>query len=293
MNSYELNLNEALEMLELHSTATSSLPILAGGTDYFPALQEKAAHTNVLDITRIRDLNTIESLESGWRIAAGVTWSQLVGETLPPVFDALKLAAVEVGSIQIQNRGTLVGNVCNASPAADGVPALLAMDAKVEIQSAKQTRQLPLAQFIQGVRQVDLKSDEMVTALVIPHPKSSTDTHTQSHFYKLGSRRYLVISIVMAATKLTVDRQGSITDAAIAVGSCSAVAARLTALEQALVGRNIVSGFDSVLEASHLKPLTPINDIRGSAEYRLDVAAEIISRALSATADKFANGAYQ
>ncbi|HWA44141.1 MAG TPA: FAD binding domain-containing protein, partial [Hypericibacter adhaerens] len=157
------SLREAVEAL-----ATPGIQILAGGTDFYPALGDRHLSTPVLDVTGIGELSGIREEQDGVRIAAGTTWSELVATPLPRAFDALKAAAREVGSIQIQNRGTIAGNLCNASPAADGVPPLLALDAEVELMSRASTRRLPLAAFITGNRKTERRSDELVSAIRVP-----------------------------------------------------------------------------------------------------------------------------
>ena len=107
--------------------------VLAGGTDFYPARVGRAIDEDILDIGAISALRGISSDATGWRLGATTTWSELLEADLPPLFDGLKQAAREVGGRQIQNAGTLAGNLCNASPAADGVPCLLALDAEIEI----------------------------------------------------------------------------------------------------------------------------------------------------------------
>jgi CO/xanthine dehydrogenase FAD-binding subunit len=113
----------------LGALAAQSLTIVAGGTDFYPARVGKPLDDDVLDISRLSALRGISETGTGWRIGALTTWTELIEAPLPPLFDALKQAAREVGGAQIQNRGTIAGNLCNASPAADGAPPLLAMDA--------------------------------------------------------------------------------------------------------------------------------------------------------------------
>ena len=159
-----VELSDALLML-----AKNDWKILAGGTDFYPSLQEAAPVGNVLDISKIADLDQITLDDDGrWIIGARVTWTDVIKADLPPAFNALKLTAREVGSIQIQNRATLIGNLCNASPAADGVPPLLAMNAIVRLSCLDGEREVPLDDFIHGNRDTDLKCDEMVTQLIIP-----------------------------------------------------------------------------------------------------------------------------
>jgi len=251
--------------------------ILAGGTDFYPAQGAKPFRDNVLDINGLAELRAIAEAEDHWRIGARTTWTDIVRHPLPAAFDAVKSAAREVGSVQIQNVASVAGNLCNASPAADGVPALLALDADVELRSAKATRHLPLGVFILGNRRTALQPCEMVTAIRVPK-RSAIGA---SAFVKLGARRYLVISIAMAAVRLVIEN-GVVADAAIAVGSCSAVARRLLGVEAALRGQQVTAALaDAVLSAS-IDELSPIADVRGSAEYREQAAREIVVRAVRA-----------
>ncbi len=248
--------------------------VVAGGTDFYPALKAGQHPENLLDVTRIDGFSDITQSEGGTSIGAAVTWSDVVRTDLPRAFDALKQAAREVGSLQIQNAGTVVGNICNASPAADGVPPLLALNAEVELASAaKGKRVLPLEAFIRGVRQTALMDDELVTAIIVPKPHAGMT----SGFEKLGSRRYLVISIAMTAANVLLDTQGRIAEARIAVGSCSAVAQRLKAVEASLIGQDPA---DVRISPIDVAALAPIDDVRGTSSYRLDAVRHQIQRAI-------------
>jgi len=174
------------------------------------------------------------------RIGAATKWSEFIAADLPKAFDALKLSAREVGSIQVQNSGTIGGNLCNASPAADGVPPLLILDAEVELTSLRGTRHLPLHTFITGNRRTEIGDDEVLSRVTIE------DNHVES--------------------------------AAIAIGSCSEVAQRLTDLEAALIGCSVndLRIQTDLIEAA----LSPIADIRSDAEYRLKAASALVHRAL-------------
>jgi CO/xanthine dehydrogenase FAD-binding subunit len=262
-------LDEALQALARPRT------VLAGGTDFYPARVGRAIDEDVLDITGITALRGISSSAHGWRIGATTTWSELLDATLPPLFDGLKQAAREVGGRQIQNAGTLAGNLCNASPAADGVPPLLALDAEVELAGSAGSRRLPLAAFITGNRRTALGPGELMVAIHIARPAHDA----RSAFYKLGARRYLVISIAMAAATLEIDA-GRIAAARVAVGACSAVAQRLPLLEAALVGASLDQRLGNRVEATHLAPLKPIDDVRGSAAYRRDAVITVLRRLL-------------
>jgi CO/xanthine dehydrogenase FAD-binding subunit len=263
-------LGEAVEALAAHGGR-----VLAGGTDFFPALGDRPLREPVIDISGIDELAHVSVTTDEVRIGARATWSTLVATPLPRAFDALKAAAREVGSIQIQNAGTIAGNICNASPAADGVPPLLALDAVVELRSMAGERRLPLEAFITGYRKTALQPGELVTAIVVPR-----SIEGRSAFLKLGARRYLVISIAMVAAIVESDRDGRVSQARVAVGACSAVAQRLHALEQALVGASIQSRLGDCVRREHLASLIPIDDVRATAEYRRDAALTLARRAL-------------
>jgi len=266
-------LEEALQAL------TRPLTVLAGGTDFYPARVGRAVTEDVLDITGIAALRGICETPAGWRLGATTSWSELVEADLPPMFDGLKQAAREVGGRQIQNAGTIAGNVCNASPAADGVPALLALDSEVELASRDGMRRVPLSTFIKGARKTELQPGELVVALHVPRPKRDA----RSAFLKLGARRYLVISIAMASVVVEVET-GRVAVARVAVGACSPVAQRLPALEQALIGAPFDGRLGERVAPSHLAPLSPIDDVRGSAGYRSDAALVLLRRLLSKVA---------
>jgi CO/xanthine dehydrogenase FAD-binding subunit len=249
--------------------------VLAGGTDFYPARVGRAIGEDVLDIGGIAILRGISANSAGWRLGATTTWSELIESDLPPLFDGLKQAAREVGGGQIQNAGTLAGNLCNASPAADGVPCLLALDAEIEIAGAAGSRRLPLGQFITGVRRTALAPGELVIAIHVPRSGPAA----RSAFLKLGTRRYLVISIAMAAATVEI-ADGRVAAARIAVGACSPVAERLPELEAALAGAPFDGRLADLVEAAHLAPLSPIDDVRGSAAYRSDAVVTVLRRLL-------------
>jgi N-methylhydantoinase B len=272
------SLDDALVLL----ADNSHLKILAGGTDVYPAKTTRAgwghtSHPDVLDMSRIPGLRGIVDSDDHWSIGAMTTWTDIVRADLPPLFDGLKAAAREVGGIQIQNRGTLAGNICNASPAADGVPPLLTLGAAVEIASRQGMRREPLTQFIDGYRHTTLAPHELVTGLRIPKQSGA------GYFLKLGARRYLVISIAVAGGIFDLDEQGNVKSAKVAVGACSAVAQRLPLLEHAMTGR----AFDaSLVRADHFSHLHPIDDVRGTATYRQAAALQLVKDLITQAASQ-------
>lgn len=267
-------LSAALDLL-----AGGAAVVVAGGTDFYPALGQRPAPSSLLDLTRIAELRGVSREGAGWRIGGCTTWSDLIAAALPPGFDGLKAAAREIGSVQIQNAGTIAGNLCNASPAADGVPPLLALAASVELTGNSGRRVVALEDFLLGVRRTALQAGEVLTAVLVPDLPDAA----RGSFQKLGARRYLVISVAMVSALVWADA-GRIAGCRVAVGACSPVARRLGGLEAAVVGRK--SGdLDPGLWSAHLGGLAPIDDVRATAGYRLDAVAELVRRAVLGALD--------
>ncbi|HXG26943.1 MAG TPA: FAD binding domain-containing protein [Candidatus Binatia bacterium] len=280
-------LDEALGALAAGAPRGQPWVVVAGATDHYPARVGRLPDEDVLDITAIGGLRGVEAIvgttgrPDAWRIGALTTWTDLVETPLPPLFDGLKAAALAIGGLQIQARGTIAGNVCNASPAADGVPNLLALDATVELSSSRGPRAVPIGEFVTGNRRTVRRPDELVTSIVVPAALDGASA--RSAFEKLGSRAYLVISIAMVAAVVELGADGRIARARLAVGACSEVARRLPALEAGLAGRaaaEVRSGLEAAVRAEHVAHLRPIDDVRGTAAYRRDVALELVRRAL-------------
>jgi CO/xanthine dehydrogenase FAD-binding subunit len=280
------NLEEAVKAL-----AETRGVVLSGGTDFFPARVDRPITETVIDISRVRELKGISIEAERILIGGRTTWSEIASAPLPRGFDGLKSAAREIGGIQIQNFGTVAGNLCNASPAADSVPPLLTLDAEVQLASALGMRTLPLADFILGNRKTARRADEILTSVAVPRRIENA----ASSFLKLGARRYLVISIVMVAVTILVDERndkwngdinderGCVAEARVAVGSCSAQARRLPRLEESLVGAAARPGLGKLAVASHLDGvLTPLDDVRGTAAYRRDASLTLVQRAIDA-----------
>ena len=252
--------------------------VLAGGTDFFPALGDRPSCGPVIDVTGLAEMNGISSDADQIRIGGATPWTTIIATPLPCCFDALKAAAREVGGVQIQNRGTIAGNLCNASPAADSVPPLLILDAEVELVSASGKRRMRVGDFIVGNRKTQRRPDEILTAVII---RRQRDTAV-SAFLKLGARRYLVISIAMVAALVVPDKSGRVAEARVAVGSCSVTAQRLPQLERTLIGAPVRVGLGSMATLAHLSALSPIDDVRATAAYRNDAALSLVRRAIDA-----------
>ena len=266
------SLDEALAAL-----AERPLTMLAGGTDIYPARVGRWVGDDILDVTALPELRAIVVTDDVIRIPALATWTDVIRADLPPAFDGLKGAARAVGGVQIQHRGTVAGNLCNASPAADGLPNLMALDARVELVSAAGRREVPVGEFVVGNRRTIRRPDELVTAVLVPRPGSST----RSAFLKLGSRAYLVISIAMVAVVVELGDEGAISAARIVVGACSEVPQRVVEAEARLVGRAAAAALADEITAADLAGLSPIDDVRATAAYRRDAALTLVRRAVA------------
>ncbi|MEJ8573635.1 FAD binding domain-containing protein [Microbaculum marinum] len=264
--------------------AERPVTVLAGGTDVYPARANRVGwgdmrRDEILDVSAIGELRGMTQTADRLRLGALTTWTDLRRAALLPAFAGYQLAARDVGGAQVQNRGTLVGNICTASPAGDGIPCLLSLDAEIELASTRGRRTLPVGEFLTGYRKTACAADEIVTAILIPEPKAGA----AGGFLKLGARRYLVISIAMAAAVVATDETGTITHAAIAVGACSEVARRLTDLEADLVGQPLAAASD-LMTPAHFSALKPIGDIRASGQYRDSAARDLVADLLAGLA---------
>lgn len=263
------SLPEALRLM-----AAGGWRVLAGGTDLYPSAGTRL-DGRVLDLTALAGLCGI-SQDDGLRIGAGTPWADIDAAELPPPARALQQAARVVGGRQVQVAGTIGGNLCNASPAADGVPPLLALGAIVELASASGTRRLPLSGFLTGPRSTALRPDEVLTAVLVPAEALSG----RSAFVKLGARSHLVISIAMVAARVEV-AEGRISKVAVAVGACSPVAVRLPLVEAALTGTPVAGALERIAAADVQAALSPIDDPRATASYRREAAVELVRRAVA------------
>lgn len=277
MNAYDrpTSLPEAIALM-----AAGPRVLLAGGTDVYAATAARTLPDAILDLTALPDLRGISHGPEGLRIGACTTWSDLIAADLPPALDALRAAAATIGGRQIQNAGTIAGNLCNASPAADGVPPLLVLDAVVELAGPTGGRRIALAEFLHGPRRTARRPDEIMTAVLIPQ----TALAGRSAFAKLGARRHLVISIVMVAARLVI-ANGRITGATLAVGACGPVATRLPRIEDALKGAAANADLAArIRREDAAASLAPIDDIRADSGYRIEAAVTLLRRTVAGLA---------
>lgn len=277
-------LNEALKLKAEHGAGAR---FIAGGTDLLIDLasdgSEDGAQMGLIDLTRIPGLADIWEEDGALHLGPLVTHNQCV-RSRAIVESAFPLARAcwEVGAPQIRNRATVAGNLVTASPANDTIVPLLALDASVRVESsARGSRTLPLARFFRGVRQVDLADDEMLTRISIPLP----DSARRGNFIKLGLRRAQAISILSVAGSVACDSgedwdSAAVTHAAIALGAVAPTVVRATAAEAFLLGKTLTE--ETILEAARLaaRQARPIDDLRGSADYRVAMVETLVARLL-------------
>lgn len=264
-----VRLTDALTWLAQHNPA-----ILAGGTDFYSARIGRPVVNDVLDISAIAELKGIHEETNHWRFGALVTWTEIAEAPLARALHSLSVAARQIGGPQIRNAGTLGGNVGSRAPGADGIVALLALNATVELRSATGTRMLALTDFLATGRTA-LTPDTLICALRVPK-RSGT---VRSTFLKLAARRYLAGAIASVAAAVEIDAGGRVADAAVAVGACSPTAQRLSALEQDLRGCRLDANRDALIALHHVVPLDPVSDASASAEYRREATIALLRRA--------------
>ena len=214
------SIEKALQIMSLEPCVP-----LAGGTDFYPARVGKPIKEKVLDLTGIHSLRGIEKKEKGIWMGALTTWTDVMHANLPLAFQGLQQASRTIGGVQTQNAGTLCGNLCNASPAADSSPNLMALEALVELKSMRGTRRLNLHEFTLGNRKTAKAPDELVTGIFVPHQSKKAI----GAFEKLGARKYLVISIVMTAVVVEWNKNQRIEKIHEVTGKFSFSSAKMTA----------------------------------------------------------------
>jgi len=262
-------LAEAVALRATHPDAT----VLAGGTDIMVFIEAGTIDpSGIIDLWSCTELRGIEERPAGLRIGAMTTWTDVVRHAASP--PALTECALTIGATQIQNRGTVGGNIVNASPAGDSLPLWLAFDARFEVASVEGTRLIPAADFWTDYRTVNLAPNEILVAVHL-----SIDDEDRLHYRKVGTRLAQAISKVILGGRLRV-QDGIVTEARVALGSVAPVPLRLPSVEAALTG----SPIDPDAADLVAQDITPINDVRSTAEYRNQVATRIVRSWLEAEA---------
>ena len=269
------NLEEALALL-----AESGQPWrpFAGGTDLMVLLEAgKLPHTRYVSLWGLDALTGLIVSEDEIVVRALTTYAQIrAHDVLAAEFPLLGAAARETGGIATQNRGTLGGNIANASPAADTPPALLVYDASLDLVSVRGARRVPYAAFHTGYKTMDLAPDELIAAVRLPRRRA----WTRQDYRKVGTRRAQAISKVCFAGALAVEG-GVVRDVRLAFGSVAPISMRALRAEDAIRGKRLDSSTVAAAEGALLRDIAPIDDVRSTARYRATVALNLMSRFLT------------
>lgn len=250
--------------------------LMAGGTDLVPRSRTRGGLPE--DVILLRDVPQLHGVtegDEGLRIGAATTHAALLAS--PHVRDGLPVLAQALGCLAspaIRNMGSIGGNLCTASPAGDTLPPLHVLDARVELASSQGLRELPVADFLLGPGRTALQPGEALTAILVPTPVG----FAVQHFEKVGLRRAMSIAVVSLAAMLRLDTRGRILDARLAWGSAGPTIIRCPEAEAALVGRR--PSLTALKDAAKFvrQAVRPIDDLRASADYRREVAGNLLLR---------------
>jgi CO/xanthine dehydrogenase FAD-binding subunit len=262
-------LNQALSILAQEPGVWQPF---AGGTDLMVLLEAgKLSHRSYLNIWNLEELRGIEFTEDQVSLGALTTYTEVQSHpVLRAEFPMLCQAASETGGLAIQNRGTLGGNIANASPAADSPPALLAYDATLEIISSSGTRRVGYHDFHRGYKQMDLQPDELLWRVHLPRTQNMVQ-----YYRKVGTRRAQAISkVCFAAVGRLVDRR--ISDIRIALGSVAPIPLRCVKTEEALRNQQLNQETIERAKSQLEREIVPIDDIRSTRNYRLRVSLNLL-----------------
>ncbi len=262
----------------------SGARVLAGGTDIIPKMRQgKFSAPILIDTSRIDSLHFIEDLGNEIVLGALITHQEIADSPLlSNINPGLKKAAESIGCVQTRSRGTLGGNIANASPAADTIPPLLTFDASVLLQSLTGERRLALEDFIIGPGETDLQMGEFIHSVIFSPLKGKWG----SDFIKVGKRNGMAISVVNVSAAVVLDDEGLFKDVRIALGAVAPVVTRLRKSEEFLLGKKPTPEiYDKVAEVSQ-EEINPISDIRSSEAYRLHSAGVILRRVLESAVEQ-------
>ena len=279
---------EAPESLEgavaLLAGAKGEARVLAGGTDLLVQMRSDLLDPDlIVDIKKIPEARAITEEKGGWRIGAAVTGAELKEHArLKKVWPGVIEAANLIGSTQVQGRATMGGNLCNGSPAADSVPALIAAGALATLAGPSGKRDLPVEDVMLGPRKLALQKGEIVASFFLPpRPPRSSDA-----YLRFIPRTEMDIAVVGAGVSLTVDPAGTITAARVSLGAVAARVLLVAEAAQAIIGSRLDKPAQDRLEAAAQAACRPIDDKRGTVEFRIQVAGVLARRAALIALDR-------
>src|SRR4030065_1577385 len=281
MISYEFLTTQKIEEALNYLDKFSKVHLLAGGTDFLVNLYKESPRlpdfNYLLDISSIPELKIINSINNFIEIGPLVTHSRLINEPLiKNKFPVLTEAACTIGSTQIRNRGTIGGNIANASPAADLLPPLIALRVEVELTSRKGKRVLPLEEFLAGPYKTKLQANELLTKIKIP----LLGDHDYTNFQKIGRRKALSIARLSLALVTKIDKEGIFQDTRVAPGSATPYPQSLPVTEGAINGKSKASIDLEEIGKIISKEMVFITGERWSTPYKKPTIAVLIKRAL-------------
>jgi len=252
--------------------------VIAGGTDVIPQMSNGRFQTNLLiDISYLSELSYIKQEDDLIQIGGLTNYSLMINSALLQTSAPLLVeAAASVGAIQTQNRGTLGGNIGNASPAGDMLPPLLVLDAVVTLTNRMGERQVPLSEFLLGPGKTALSPGEIIHHISF----KKLDPETRSTFIKSGNRKGMAISVVNTAFLIVIDSSESVEDIRISLGAVAPTPIRCPKAEAVLIGKKITQALLEETAAMAATECSPITDIRASADYRRHAAEVLVQRGL-------------
>src|SRR5262245_12430983 len=279
---------EAPESLDtavaLLAGAKGDARVLAGGTDLLVQMRSDVVEPElIVDIKKLPETRAIAKENGGWRVGAAVTGAELREHSeLRAAWPGVVEAANLIGSTQIQGRATMGGNLCNGSPAADSVPALIAAGAIATVAGPKGRREIPVEDVMIGPRKLSLtKGEFLVSFFLPPRSKGSGDA-----YLRFIPRTEMDIAVVGSGVSLTIDGGGAVTAARVALGAVAEKVLLVPAAAQAIVGSRLDVPAQERLEAAARAACRPIDDKRGTVEFRTDVAAVLTRRAALIALDR-------
>ena len=274
--AYELEIPATLdEALNLLSATPGEWRPFAGGTDLMVLLEAgKLEHRKFFSIWHLKELRGIEETPEQVSLGALTTYTEIqLSETMRREFPMLCQAASETGAIAIQNRGTIGGNIANASPAADSPPALLVYGAHLELISTRGTRSVPYEGFHTGYKQMLIEPDELISRVILP--RSPAGEAWKQYYRKVGTRKAQAISKICFAAAARMEGE-QITDARIALGSVAPTVVSCTKTAATLRGRSVNRETVAAAREELKKEIAPIDDLRSTVDYRLQVSLNLL-----------------
>jgi xanthine dehydrogenase small subunit len=266
------SLQEAVALRSAHP----EFQVLAGGTDLLVASRHRQAPAGIIDLFGLSDLTGIAGADGVTSIGATTTYQQILASSeISKNFPILSEACREIGAAQIQARGTIGGNVANSSPVGDTLPVLLALDATIVAVGSAGERKIPYSQFCTGYRKTALRADELIRSIELPRQKPGA----KQVWRKVGTRRAQSISKVMMAA--VGHREGATAaEMRVAFGAMADRPLRIASVEELVVGKSVDAALIKESRSALAKALQPIDDVRSSADYRLEVAQNLVARFL-------------